>query len=217
MNRKKITIIFDLDDTLYKEKKYKASGIRYVAKKIRYLYKQNIAETLIAADKKKMDIWLEACKILKIDVTNAEQFKWLYRLHEPKIKLTKNTIETINALRKKSYNVAIFTEGRSYSQRMKLRELKLDKLKIYISDEMNTNKSDLKSFETIIKELPAKKYFYIGDNPKKDFYLPNILEWETIGLIGNNNVHKQNIENLPNKNLPNVWVKDIKEILKFIN
>ena len=103
MNRKKITIIFDLDDTLYKEKKYKASGIRYVAKKIRYLYKQNIAETLIAADKKQMDIWLEACKILKIDVTNAEQFKWLYRLHEPKIKLTKNTIETINALRKKSY------------------------------------------------------------------------------------------------------------------
>ena len=217
MKKKNIAAVFDLDDTLYKESDYKKSGIEYVCKKIETIYNKNILKQILKADKDNKRIWQEACKILCIPLSTSEQFKWLYRLHDPKIELSSNASNVISILDNKLSKIAIFTEGRSLTQRLKLKKLKIDKLKIYITEELNYGKKDEKSFKIIMQNLPAEKYYYIGDNPKKDFLIPNKLGWETICIRGKKNIHSQNIHNLQKKYLPKIWVNNIKDIIKIIN
>ena len=217
MKKENITVVFDLDDTLYKEIDYKKSGIEFVCKQIKHIYNKDIRKQIFKAEKENKQIWQEACKLLKITSSTSEQFKWLYRLHEPKISLSKNTSNVINKLKKKLLQIAIFTEGRSFTQRMKLKKLKIDKFKIFISEELNYGKNEISSFKIIMRKLPAKKYYYIGDNPKKDFLIPNKLGWETIGIIGKKNIHEQNVKNLSSDHNPQIWVRDIEDILNIIS
>jgi len=217
VKKKNIAVVFDLDDTLYKERDYKASGISFVCSQIEFIYGKNIEKQILKADRDNKQIWQQACKILKIPLSTAEQFKWLYRLHNPNIKLSKNASKTIKLLSNRLFQIAIFTEGRSYTQRVKLKKLKIDDLKFYISDELKYKKKELNSFKKIMQQLPASKYYYIGDNPKKDFYIPNKLGWETIGIKDKNNIHQQDPKNLSKNHFPKIWVRKIQDILNFIS
>ena len=61
------------------------------------------------------------------------------------------------------------------------------------------------------------KYYYIGDNTKKDFIAPNKLGWETICLRDNGlNIHQQNF-NLDSSFLPKYMINNLAEIVKIVN
>ena len=60
-----------------------------------------------------------------------------------------------------------------------------------ISEEFGTAKPSLGNFE-VFHQFKTAKYYYIADNPSKDFVSPNALGWQTICLVdAGNNIHKQ--------------------------
>jgi putative hydrolase of the HAD superfamily len=48
------------------------------------------------------------------------------------------------------------------------------------TDFYHTKKPKLQPFKMVMKKFENKRYFYISDNPKKDFIAPNKLGWTTI-------------------------------------
>jgi len=82
------------------------------------------------------------------------------------------TIETLNALRNRGYQMHIITNGFSEVQRDKLRNCGLDQFfsKIFISEEIHTTKPHKKIFEHALKTTNArkKKSIMIGDSWETD-------------------------------------------------
>ena len=212
----KSVIVLDLDDTLYKEIDYQNSGFREVTKYIKKNYKININYTFIKnCISQKKNVLKELCKNFKLKKSIFKSLLWIYRLHKPKIHLNKNVKIFISKIKKYSLGVAILTDGRSITQRLKLYALGLNHLPFYISEDYHDKKPSLKRFKLIMKNMPAEKYIYIADNPGIDFLAPNKLKWVTIGIRGKkNNIHSQKIKK-KNYN-PTLWVKKLSQLFKYI-
>jgi putative hydrolase of the HAD superfamily len=212
----KSVIVLDLDDTLYKEADYQNSGFREVTKYIKKNYKLNINYTFIKnCIYQKKNVLQELCKNYKLKKSIFKSLLWIYRLHKPKIHLKKNVKTFISKIKKYSLGVAILTDGRSITQRLKLHALGIDNLPFYISEDYHDKKPSLKRFKLIMKNMPAEKYIYIADNPAIDFLAPNKLKWVTIGIRGNkNNIYSQKIKK-KNYN-PNLWIKKLSQLFRHI-
>jgi putative hydrolase of the HAD superfamily len=207
-------VVFDLDDTLYKEIDFYKSGIKNVLQHLEL--NLNVA---ISYEVKKqafmssnfLDYLCKACNLsddIKRDLLNV------YRLHIPNISLDEEIAGVISRTEKYSKNLIILTDGRSITQRNKIKSLGLEHCELYISEEFQSEKPDLKRFQLIEKKYPNCIYFYIGDNVKKDFIAPNSLDWVTIGLRDNGkNIHKNGIKNFPKINCPTFWVNSLSELI----
>lgn len=214
MDIKSTVIVFDLDDTLYKEADYHASGVSFVAKRIKKLYGVEVDDFLhYTISVGERDLWGALCKELKLPDAVKSSIVWEYRLHNPVISLAPSVIELLEWLQQQSAGLAILTDGRSITQRLKAAALGLSKIPIYISEEYGAPKPDPARFQLIEKVNPDKKYIYIGDNPQKDFLAPNNLGWTTLGLHGDaRNIHSQDIENIDSGYLPHRWISKLEEL-----
>lgn len=207
-------VVFDLDDTLYYEDDYSLSGVRAVASELSRLYKMDITDQLLDVRREQGDIWGHACELLSLPTTVKDSLLWMYRLHQPQIDLGHEVVKIVADLADKVQQVAILTDGRSVTQRLKLEALGLLEYPLYISEEYNSMKPKIDRFQVIMSDFPAEQYTYIADNPVKDFVSPNSLSWRTIGLSDNGrNVHPQNIDRLQDAYLPDVWVDKFDEIV----
>lgn len=210
-------IVFDLDDTLYKEVDYQTSGHNAVCQWVESVYGKSLwdeLQSLRAADVP--DLLGELCRVAGLPITVKESLLWVYRLHQPRINLAPEVAELLSNLNA-NFHVAILTDGRSITQRLKLKALALDHLPTYISEEYGSEKPSSDRFELIMRDLPAKGYVYVGDNPKKDFIAPNALGWRTFGVRDQGkNIHTQNLEGLDVNQLPNEWIDSLEEILKYL-
>lgn len=211
-------VVFDLDDTLYKERDYLQSGLRSVADCVRELYQRDVLQQLNQwASAPGTDIWRQLCLLLNIPVECKTEFLWLYRLHVPRLALEQCVSELLLEIKEKSIGVAILTDGRSISQRYKIQSLGLGDIPAYISEEFASVKPDPGRYIQIEKDHPADRYVYVGDNPKKDFIAPNKLGWTCIGLTGDDrNIHAQSIDNHSIDQLPKLWIHHLNELRKFI-
>ncbi|MEI8185765.1 MAG: HAD family hydrolase [Chlorobiaceae bacterium] len=216
--RKDVVIAIDLDDTLYAEYDYQTSGIRAVGKVIREVYGQDITDIILSwRHEGECDLWGRVCHLLLLPLSIKSSLLWIYRLHEPLIILEKNISDTLSKIRTIANHVVILTDGRSVSQRKKLNALGLSDLKAYISEEYQSEKPGQERFKAIMRELPASKYIYIGDNPKKDFIAPNDLGWKTFGIYRDmKTVHIQTVDVLPLSAQPDIWINSFSEIIEFI-
>ena len=175
-------IVFDLDDTLFPEKEYFFSGISFVEEYISLLYGVSFNGEILKAYKNGVkDLWGWACKEVGMTLEMKDSFLWLYRNHYPKINLFPGIFELIAELIQLNARVIILTDGRSISQRLKIKALKLDYLPVYISEEYLSVKPDKKRFLLIQNDWKGSKFVYIGDNPNKDFNAPKELNWLSIG------------------------------------
>ncbi len=210
-------IVFDLDDTLYKEIDYQTSGYNAVCQWIQSVYGRSLwkeLQSLRAADVP--DLLSELCRFAGLPVTVKESLLWVYRLHHPSISLSSEIAEFLRNLNS-NFHVAILTDGRSTTQRLKLKALALDHLPSYISEEYASEKPSSYRFKLIMRDLPAGRYVYVGDNPQKDFIAPNALGWRTFGVRDQGrNIHTQNLEGLGFNQLPNQWVNSLEEILDYL-
>lgn len=204
-------IVFDLDDTLYPEEAYIRSGITAVCSLAAMLHGENhAAEILAERDAGERD-WLAAlCALLPHAAGMREGLLWGYRLHEPCIALSPEVRKTVDAAIGRAKAVAILTDGRSITQRLKLRALGLANLPAYISDEYGgADKPDPSRFRAIMTDYPAGTYIYVADNPNKDFVAPKALGWQTIGVrTPATGVHRQN-GLLPATHAPDLWIGNI--------
>lgn len=109
---------------------------------------------------------------------------------------------------------AIITDGRSVTQRDKLKALaiydKIDPRDIFISEERRSNKTEKTMFEMLMAQHPeADGFVYVGDNTAKDFYWPKKLGWKTVGILDRDdtNIHPQALNADP-EHRPDLWETD---------
>ena len=192
-------IVFDLDDTLYPENEYVFSGIEFLEEYLYEIYKYKFNGELKELYKKDSQDFLSfAAKKLNLSNASKESLLWIYRLHPPKIKLAPGMSDLINSLKKLKAKILILTDGRSVTQRLKVKALGLEDIPIYISEDYLSEKPDKKRFIQIEKDYPYKNYLYIADNPEKDFNAPIELNWKFIGANWiKNRIHKSNHMKMP--------------------
>lgn len=203
--------IFDLDDTLVQEIAFLKSAFKEIA--------MNLGDDALYH---KLCKWHEQdCDVfekLAFDYAiNKEDLLKSYRTHFPTLILNEGGLTILNRIKSEGHLLGLITDGRSLTQRNKLKALGIESLfdQIIISEEFGSSKPDVKNYESFHqKELSG--YYYIGDNITKDFITPNLLGWTTICLLDKGeNIHQQNFE-LPNAHLPQYKINKLSELVIFI-
>jgi putative hydrolase of the HAD superfamily len=181
-------IVFDLDDTLYSERDFEKSGIEYI---YNYLDVKNFSLDSILDNREN---WIQKfIRDSKIQIS-FDFILDLYRNHTPNIELYKDSKLFLEELISKDFEISLITDGRSITQRNKLKALGLENFfkNIIISEEVNSEKPCQINFKLVMSRMVNADYIYIGDNTAKDFIAPNELGWETVCVLDRGyNIHKQ--------------------------
>lgn len=212
----KNVVCFDLDDTLYKEIDYLTSAYREIAATVGHI---EMVSQMVRWFRERENVFQKLNEYLGI-TTPIEDYLRIYRNHYPDIELSEGVGETLDELKSRGAVLGLITDGRSISQRNKIRALGLerwfDNENIIISEEFGSEKTNQKNFDYYAERFPEFCFSYVGDNPRKDFVVPNGLRWKTIMLKDNGrNIHKQET-NLVFQFLPKYIVKNIKQTIKLI-
>jgi len=214
-------LVFDLDDTLYREVDYQRSGIKYLAGLTSELAGISVADKLwdFYLQDPKADHLGYICKLIDWPLSFKDSLLWAYRLHNPDISLDKDTEQFVESMRSRCHAMAIVTDGRVASQMAKIMALGLDWMPVFISEAWNSPKPEPVRFIEIQKRWPNKALVYVADNPEKDFLAPNDLGWTTIGLRDSGrNIHSQTLAERFDRetHMPQHWVNDLSEISELI-
>ncbi len=212
-------VVFDLDDTLYPEADYVESGLRHVCGQIKALYGQDLYPELYNALQQdpKVDWLALACGLAGLPSTVKESLLWMYRLHEPDICLSYASKAALQRIRSHTCDVAVLTDGRAVTQRLKLNALGLNDWPVYISEESGKPKPAPDRFKVIQSQYPGRHYVYVADNVQKDFLGCNPLGWVGVGMRGDHrNIHSQSTHNLPDAVLPKYWVNSWEELTSLL-
>jgi putative hydrolase of the HAD superfamily len=186
-----MTLVFDLDDTLYNEVDFVLGGFRAVSKYLAKSYKVSEKSSYLFMKSRidrRGDIFDELLK--KYNIYTSREVKKcikIYRNHKPKISLTREAIKCLK--RFEDFPIYIVTDGHKVVQRRKIKALGLDRyvIKSYPTNAYGKDKAkpNPHCFMLIVnreKTLPAK-VVYIADNPKKDFVGIKPLGFKTIRLL----------------------------------
>ncbi len=215
-------VVFDLDDTLYKEEDFLFSGFQSVARRVadKSLF---VNEDFLFVQMKQWrldgkDVFEELCRLYP-DYLTKEACLGIYRYHIPSIALTDGASELLEALKTGGARIGLITDGRTRTQMNKIRALKLHKFiasdDIVISEEFGSEKPSEANSRYFMEKYPNAKYVYVGDNVKKDFVTPNYLGWLTICLLDDGrNIHRQSFD-VAKEFLPQVTITNIKELLDY--
>lgn len=218
----KKALIFDLDDTLIREKDYIKSGFEVVALKIAKhndLNSNIILEIMNEQFKKNpKNVFNKTLENLDINYKkeDIQNLIKVYRTHIPKISFYEDVIGTLKELKKRKYKLGIITDGYKESQRKKIEALKCKDIfdEIIITDELGEEnwKPSKIPYECMSKKLGVKnkECAYIGDNLLKDFQGGKELGWMNIFIKREEGVYK-NINK--NKDLIHMEIKSLKELL----
>ena len=211
-----IHIVFDLDDTLYKEIDFIKSAYIYINNYIKFRFNLDLSNNIKKCLDDEVNFFdLINSKLHPDQSFPIEKYLELYRFHYPEINLSHDTTVFLDKIISHNIDFSIITDGRSISQKNKIKALGLDDLakNIIISEETGFEKPHLNNFKIIDKIYPNKKLLYIADNTTKDFLAPNVLKWDTICLLDNGqNIHKQNFD-LNFDYLPKTKINYLKEII----
>lgn len=177
--------VFDLDDTLYPENDYVHSALQYVGRHVEQMFGDDQFAALL------LHLWREgsvdpiAQTWLQCALPDAERASVVaaMRAHAPSITLSVGAQAVLARLRQAGRAYAIVTDGRSITQRAKIAALGcLDAENVSISEEVGLSKLDPERFLAVARAFLPGQFYYVGDNPAKDFVVPKQLGWETIML-----------------------------------
>lgn len=214
-------VVFDLDDTLYKEIDFLKSAYNEISLKISkmvYVESSAIYSQMLACFYNKENVFESIIKKYNLSISINELLD-IYRNHKPEIKLSKDRVEVLNELKCRGIVLGLLTDGRSKQQRSKIEALKLNTWisEILISEEFGSEKPNANNYKYFENLFGKAKYYYVGDNVKKDFITPNKLNWTTICLKDSGqNIHKQNDSLLGKEYLAKYTVSNFKRILDLI-
>lgn len=214
-------VVFDLDDTLYKEIDFLHSGYRAVADRL--IRERRLAEDpyprMLGLRAQGADVFGTIDRIYGLGLPLADYLA-LYRNHRPRIALSPGTAATLEALRGRGCTIGLITDGRSVTQRNKIAALGLDAFvapdDIVVSEEFGSEKPCEANYAHFVRRYPGATFAYAGDNPRKDFLAPNRLGWQTICLLDDGrNIHRQRFD-LPVEYLPRTKIGNIERIIHYI-
>lgn len=177
-------VVFDLDDTLYDELAFVSSGFRAVAAGLRCAFGIDCSGLLEERFNARQltDAFQCVAERFGLPTDSVALMVSTYRDHVPDIGLRKGIVELLTDLKHRDGVLACITDGRSVTQRNKLDALGLSKAfdLVLISEETGHGKPDEHSYREVMRQVSANEYWYVGDNPAKDFVAPNALGWRTV-------------------------------------
>ncbi|MCR4587513.1 MAG: ATP-grasp domain-containing protein [Lachnospiraceae bacterium] len=198
--RKIKALIFDLDDTLYREEDYAFAAYRAAAE---YLADQISVSAALHPEKDlsadgffeymmmlyerdgRGHIFDQLLKNYDIQIP-ASNLVEVYRSTRPQLTLYEDAAELIQATKKKGIKTALLTDGMSRVQHVKMDALGLEEMLDYClaTDDLGTDpegkdygKPSTVPYQKVLDALgvKAEEAIYIGDNPRKDFIACKIL------------------------------------------
>ena len=198
MQRSKV-VVFDLDDTLYKEIDFLKSAYRHIASLISNTkaLEEEMYQLMLEAYLNRENAFETVVQEYRLRLFSVEWMLGVYRNHKPKIALDDDTKNTLDELKKNGVILGIVTDGRLVQQQNKIDSLGLSKYMdvndIIVNEEEKRFKPDQRSFLYFMNEYgDACDYWFIGDNTNKDFLAPNSHGWTTVCLLDDGrNIHKQ--------------------------
>jgi len=192
-------IVFDLDDTLYAERDYVASGMAAVDRFIRARYGTagfREEATVLFESGVRDFIFNRTLEKLGIDHDAAliGELVDCYRSHRPAIRLLPDAVWALDRLADWAL-LGIITDGYVAAQRQKLFALGLTARcdAIVLTDTLGPGnwKPSPVPYETMAERLglPHRECAYIGDNARKDFVTARRLGWTTVHIVRPGAVH----------------------------
>jgi putative hydrolase of the HAD superfamily len=194
-------LVLDVDDTLYLERDYVASGFAavdsWVEEQLGVSGFGARAWTLFLSGVRGrvFDRTLDALGMRHRDDLIRALVR-CYREHEPQISLLPDAAGLIEGAVFAGLRVGVITDGPVESQQAKIRALGLgewcDPIIMSAAFPGARPKPDSASF-ILLQEawaLDPAKLVYIGDNPAKDFRAPNDLGWSTVRVRRPGSLHE---------------------------
>ncbi len=177
-------VLFDLDDTLYLERDYVASGFRAVGRWMAERYGvtafARVCQELFAAGRRG-DVFDAALAALDLaERVPVVELIRVYREHHPDIRLLPDAERLLRRLHGR-VPLALVTDGTARVQRRKLLALGIAPLfdVITVTDELGRAfwKPHPRPFLATLEALGVEPHetLWIADNPKKDFLTPRRL------------------------------------------
>lgn len=208
-------VVFDLDDTLYKEVDFLKSAYRNIAIQIGI---PEAYDLMWNTWKSQGDAFAALLNAYPLSMTK-EELLGIYRFHRPEITLSEGVRDFFECVCEAGMYVGIVTDGRTQTQMNKMEALDILKYiwpeDIVISESFGSEKPNPKNFMHFMKK--DKECIYIADNPKKDFLAPNLLGWKTVCLLDDGrNIHKQDFD-LPEDYLPQQCIKDFSNVVSILS
>lgn len=208
-------IIFDLDDTLMSELDYLKSAYTEIATLLDRENKHELFREMLCQFEKNENVFKSLSN--KYTDYSLEKLVRIYRNHYPKLHIKEGAKEIIETCKNKGHKLGLITDGRSITQRNKLKALDIENAfdRIIISEEFGSSKPSEANFKNFISK-DVESYFYIADNTKKDFITPNKLGWTSICLLDKgDNIHVQNFD-FKKEYLPKYSIKTLHQVCGLI-
>jgi putative hydrolase of the HAD superfamily len=213
LNRQTV-FVTDLDDTLCYEADFVYSGLKSAADIIPESLRSHshfLMQEGFAFGMQPFDYLLSYYPELKPLKSAMLQS---YREHLPELRFRNGAQQLLDQAKAKAAAVILITDGRSISQRNKLKALSIESVfdKIYISGETGHGKVEPDTYADLLRHFPDKKFVYVGDNPAKDFEQPLLHGWRCLGLLNDGrHIHSQT-DALINKLASVTFVRSLTEI-----
>jgi putative hydrolase of the HAD superfamily len=176
------TVAFDLDDTLYAEFDFLSSAYRNLARTLDPGAWTALYARMLSGYRAGENVFAR----LEAEFGRAvKELLQLYREHEPDIRLRPGVLQVLQAIKANGGQIAVITDGRSSTQRNKIRALGLESWLdcLVISEEVGSEKPDERNFRRVEAQLGGTRHYWIADNPAKDFVTPNRMGWTSIALL----------------------------------
>jgi putative hydrolase of the HAD superfamily len=185
-------VVFDIDDTLYLERDYVASGLAALEPTVHRRWGVAgfgaVAWAHFVAGRRG-DIFDQALRELGIRPAAAEITALVraYRSHRPAIRLAPDAREALLRLDRAGVPVAIISDGPLASQAAKVAALGLDRFAAAVLltawyREARFAKPHPRAYREVAARLGAGRLAYVADNPGKDFSAPRSLGWRTVRI-----------------------------------
>ena len=195
------TIVFDLDDTLYRECDYVRSGIRSVDLWVQWrlgvhgfdaaamqLWNAGRREKLFDAALTGLGVAVEPATIAAMVA--------IYREHVPRIRLASDASAFL--MSDHGFGLALISDGFGIAQRRKVAALELSRFvfdPIIYTDDWGAEywKPHPRAFEAVeaAHRGRSSRFVYVADNPAKDFLAPRALGWATVQIDRADAVHSR--------------------------
>jgi putative hydrolase of the HAD superfamily len=206
--------VFDLDDTLYFEVDYLKSAFKSIASRIESGSYIQLYDEIFSIYKSGGDAFEYIIKNFPGQNYTKEYLLNLYRSHFPQIDLKEGVLEMLVKIKAKNGKIGIITNGRSITQRNKLKALGLEPFPdiTIISEEIGFEKPNEMVYKDFLKKKSISQFYYFGDNLTNDFISPRKLGWCCIGIVNKNNITKIGITDVSQEYLPHLFIKEFSEI-----
>lgn len=185
---------FDLDDTLVPEVLFIRSGIYFIAyhlhERLPVLPPHRIITCMETAVQTRLNHYSALETLMKefgmYDLIDMKETVDEFRNHLPDPSIyhaAPSILKILTELREdQEIKTVLITDGRSLTQRNKIKAAGLDKLfdeeDIFISEETGHDKTCPDTFLRVMEKYDgAKEFHFVGDNPSRDFIQPSRLGW----------------------------------------